>query len=108
MSWVSRARRSIAERGHEGGGDVGLQRHGVGAVGLGRQPVAEHVEEEDAPARPQAVEDGGVVERRRREAVQDQERLVALGADGRGVDGEDALAAELAVRADGLPAGARW
>ena len=94
------------QRRDEGGGHVGLQRHGVGPVGLGRQPVPEHVEEDDAPAGPQPVEHGGIVERRGREAVEDQQRLVALGADGRGVDGEDALATQGAVRPDRLPAAA--
>ena len=92
------------ERGDEGGGHVGLQRHGVGAVGLGRQPVPDHVEEHDTPSRPEAVEHGGVVERRRGEAMEDEQRLVAFGADGRRVDGEDALAAERPVRPDGFPA----
>ncbi len=96
-----------AERGDEGGDDVGLQRHGVGPVRLRRQPVAEHVEQQDAPPGPQAVEHGGVVERRRREPVQHEQGIVALGPDGRRVNGEDALAAQVAVRADGLPPGAR-
>ena len=72
-----------AERGDEGRGDVGLQRHGVVAVGLGREPVAEHVEQQDPTAGAQAVEDGGVVEGRRREAVEDEERGVLLGAERR-------------------------
>ena len=50
-----------------------------------------------APPAAQAVEHGGVVERRRREAVQHEQRRVALGPDGRRVDGEDPLAAQLAV-----------
>ena len=95
-----------AEGGHVGGGDVGLQRHRIGAVGLGREPVADHVEQHHPPPRPQAVEHGGVVERRRREPVEDEQGHVALGPDGRHVDGEDPLAAELAVDADGLPSGA--
>ncbi len=94
------------ERGDERSGHVGLQRHGIGPVGLGGQPVPDHVEEQDTTPGPQAVEDGGVVERRGREAVQDQQGLVTLGADGRRVNGEDAFAAECAVCAGGLPTAA--
>ncbi len=78
--------------GHVGGGDVGLERHGVGPVGLGREPVAQHVEQEHPAPRSQAVEHGRVVERRGREAVEHQQRRVALGPDGGHVDREDALA----------------
>ena len=91
------------ERGHEGGGHVRLQRYRIGAVGLGGQPVPDHVEQQDPPPLPQAVEHGGVVERRRREPVQHQEGCMAFGADGRRVNGEDALAAERAPGAEGLP-----
>ena len=95
-----------AELGHEGRRDVRLQRHGVVPVGLGREAVAQHVEQQHAAPGAQPVEDGGVVERRRGEAVEHQQGRVPLGTDGRRVDGEDALAAQLAVLADRLPAGA--
>ena len=95
-----------AQRGHECGGHVRLQGNRIGPVGLGGQPVPDHVEQQDPAPVPQAVEHGGVVERRRREPVQDQEGCMAFGADGGRVDGEDALAAERARRAEGLPLGA--
>ena len=90
--------------GNVGGGDVGLERHGVGAVGFCREPVAEHVEQEHTTTGPQAVEHGGIVERGSGEPVQHQERRVAFGPDGGCVHSEDACATELAERTDGLPA----
>jgi hypothetical protein len=92
-----------AQCGHEGGGHVRLQRNGVGPVGLGGQPVPGHVEQQDPPPVPQAVEHGGVVEGRRREPVQDEEGCMSFGADGRRVHGEDDFAAQRAWRAEGLP-----
>ena len=97
-----------AELGHVGGREVGLQRHGVRPVGFGGQPVAEKVEQEDAPPRPEPVEHGGVVERRRGEAVQNQQGRVLLGPDGRRVNGEDALAGERPVACRCPPTRCWW
>ncbi len=80
------ARRPI-EEGH---GHVGLEREGVGPVGLLRQPVAEHVEEQDPAVGGQPVDHAVEVERRGGEAVEDEQRRLQLGAGWRDVDGEDA------------------
>ena len=92
---------------HEGRHHVGLQGQGVVQIGFGREPVPEPVEQKDAASVAQRVEHGGEVERRRGEAVQDQEGLVRLGPDRRRVNGEDAMPAQVAVPPDGLPAAGR-
>ena len=92
-----------AELGGERGDDVGLRGERVRDVGLRGEAVPEEVEQADAPVRAQAVEHEVEVERRGREAVEDQERLVALLAERRRVDGEDPVAGELPVGAELLP-----
>ena len=82
--------------------DVGLLEQRVGLVGLGRQPVAEHVEQHHPLLGSERVEDVAPVEGAAREAMEDEQRRPAL-AHRRLVDHEDPVAEQLVVRAPRLP-----
>ena len=89
VAHVVRDERDITEPGFARGRlhDVGLLEQRVRLIGLGRQPVAEHVEHDDAPPRAQHVELVLPVVAARREAVQHEHGLGLL-ADRRQVDHE--------------------
>ena len=71
--------------------------------GFAEKPYPRKSSRQHAPVRAQAVEHEMEVERRGREAVEDQERLVALVLERRCVDREDPVAGELPVGAELLP-----
>ena len=92
-----------AERLREGDDDVGLFGERVPLVGLGRQAVAEEVEQQHPARAAQVVEHRGEVVRRAREAVQDEQRLVDLRLERGRDDGEDRVPGEVTPFAGRLP-----
>ena len=90
-------------RGHH----VGFEVQAVREVRLGRQAVAQEVEEVHPPAGRQRTDHPAEVERRGREPVEDEQGLSALGPVGRHLDGEDPVPGQVPVLAPGLPVGHR-
>ena len=97
-----------AELGAERHGHIGLVHQPIGAVGLGRQSEPGEVEEDDPPAGGQGVDHPVEVERRRREAVEHQQRRAATGPSAGTSTVNIRCAAECEVTAPGPPGLDQW
>lgn len=88
-----------AHRGDDAFGDVGVHTNAVAHVGLVGQAEPGEVEKHNPPVRPQFRKDVDPVVRTRREAVEDQQRIVTRVAIGGNVDDENLPAADVDVAA---------